>query len=211
MELSERQKQIIEIVKKQQPISGEKIASLLGFARATLRPDFTLLTMSGILLAKPKVGYLINEEHSNSFFVDQIAKQKVEKVMGISVNLTKETSIQDAIIQLFLEDCGSLYVTDNLEILGIVSRKDLLKSALGETDLTKIPVGMVMSKMPNLYTVFSDTTVLDAAKLLVTHSVDSLPVISRKTYEENGKKEVIGKFSKSTATRLLLDIFNKDI
>ena len=38
MELTDRQKQIIEIVKKQQPISGEKIASLLGFARATLRP-----------------------------------------------------------------------------------------------------------------------------------------------------------------------------
>ncbi|MFZ2506112.1 MAG: HTH domain-containing protein, partial [Trichococcus flocculiformis] len=51
MELTDRQKQIIEIVKKQQPISGEKIASILGFARATLRPDFSLLTMSGILQA----------------------------------------------------------------------------------------------------------------------------------------------------------------
>ena len=205
MELTDRQKQIIEIVKKQQPISGEKIASILGFARATLRP------MSGILQAKPKVGYLINEEHTNSVLVEQIAKQKVEKVMAISVNLTKETSIQDAIIQLFLEDCGSLYVTDNREILGIVSRKDLLKSALGDSDLNAIPVGMVMTKMPNLYTVFSDTLVVDATKLLVTHRVDSLPVLSRPVYEETGKKEVIGKFSKSTASRLLLDIFNKDL
>ena len=211
MELTDRQKQIIEIVKKQQPISGEKIASILGFARATLRPDFSLLTMGGILQAKPKVGYLINEEHTNSVLVEQIAKQKVEKVMAISVNLTKETSIQDAIIQLFLEDCGSLYVTDNREILGIVSRKDLLKSALGDSDLNAIPVGMVMTKMPNLYTVFSDTLVVDATKLLVTHRVDSLPVLSRPVYEETGKKEVIGKFSKSTASRLLLDIFNKDL
>ena len=211
MELTDRQKQIIEIVKKQQPISGEKIASILGVARATLRPDFSLLTMSGILQAKPKVSYLINEEHTNSVLVEQIAKQKVEKVMAISVNLTKETSIQDAIIQLFLEDCGSLYVTDNREILGIVSRKDLLKSALGDSDLTAIPVGMVMTKMPNLYTVFSDTLVVDATKLLVTHRVDSLPVLSRPVYEETGKKEVIGKFSKSTASRLLLDIFNKDL
>ena len=211
MELTDRQKQIIEIVKKQQPISGEKIASILGFARATLRPDFSLLTMSGSLQAKPKVGYLINEEHTNSVLVEQIAKQKVEKVMAISVNLTKETSIQDAIIQLFLEDCGSLYVTDNREILGIVSRKDLLKSALGDSDLNAIPVGMVMTKMPNLYTVFSDTLVVDATKLLVTHRVDSLPVLSRPVYEETGKKEVIGKFSKSTASRLLLDIFNKDL
>ena len=211
MELTDRQKQIIEIVKKQQPISGEKIASILGFARATLRPDFSFFSMSGILQAKPKVGYLINEEHTNSVLVEQIAKQKVEKVMAISVNLTKETSIQDAIIQLFLEDCGSLYVTDNREILGIVSRKDLLKSALGDSDLNAIPVGMVMTKMPNLYTVFSDTLVVDATKLLVTHRVDSLPVLSRSVYEETGKKEVIGKFSKSTASRLLLDIFNKDL
>ncbi|HRL00605.1 MAG TPA: hypothetical protein PK486_09330, partial [Trichococcus flocculiformis] len=47
--------------------------------------------------------------------------------------------------------------------------------------------------------------------LLVTHRVDSLPVLSRPVYEETGKKEVIGKFSKSTASRLLLDIFNKDL
>ena len=68
-----------------------------------------------------------------------------------------------------------------------------------------------MTKMPNLYTVFSDTLVVDATKLLVTHRVDSLPVLSRSVYEETGKKEVIGKFSKSTASRLLLDIFNKDL
>ena len=103
MELTDRQKQIIEIVKKQQPISGEKIASILGFARATLRPDFSMLTIGGILQAKPKVGYLTNKEHTNVVLVEQIAKKKVEKVKAISVNLTKEASIQDTIMQLILE------------------------------------------------------------------------------------------------------------
>lgn len=117
-------------------------------------------------------------------------------------------------IQMFADVVKSvprIHFTDNREILGIVSRKDLLKSALGDSDLNAIPVGMVMTKMPNLYTVFSDTLVVDATKLLVTHRVDSLPVLSRSVYEETGKKEVIGKFSKSTASRLLLDIFNKDL
>ncbi|HHW28692.1 MAG TPA: HTH domain-containing protein, partial [Syntrophomonadaceae bacterium] len=42
MELTPRQEQIIEIVKKNTPITGEKIAELLNVRRATLRPDLAV-------------------------------------------------------------------------------------------------------------------------------------------------------------------------
>ena len=48
MELSPRQQQILDIVKAQQPLSGEKIAEELGISRATLRSDLSFLTLAGI-------------------------------------------------------------------------------------------------------------------------------------------------------------------
>lgn len=58
MELTERQKQIIEIVKNNEPISGDNIASELNLSKSTLRSDLAVLTMIGILDARPKVGYI---------------------------------------------------------------------------------------------------------------------------------------------------------
>ncbi|MEJ7543235.1 helix-turn-helix domain-containing protein, partial [Staphylococcus intermedius] len=57
IELIKRQQQIIEIVKSNGPITGEHIADRLSLTRATLRPDLAILTMSGILEARPRVGY----------------------------------------------------------------------------------------------------------------------------------------------------------
>ncbi|MDF0029845.1 HTH domain-containing protein, partial [Staphylococcus pseudintermedius] len=39
MELNSRQEHIVEIVKSDGPITGEKIAEQLNLTRATLRPD----------------------------------------------------------------------------------------------------------------------------------------------------------------------------
>lgn len=58
MELSERQKTIVEIVKANEPISGDKIAESLGLTKPTLRSDLAVLTMTGVLDARPKVGYI---------------------------------------------------------------------------------------------------------------------------------------------------------
>ena len=57
--LTERQEQILKIVQEQGPIIGEDIADILGVVRATLRPDFALLTKAGLLEARPRVGYYL--------------------------------------------------------------------------------------------------------------------------------------------------------
>ena len=62
IELNERQEKILKIVKKSGPITGEKIAELLTVTRAALRPDLAVLTMSGYLDAKPRVGYTFKTE-----------------------------------------------------------------------------------------------------------------------------------------------------
>ena len=62
IKLSQRQKKIIKLVKENEPITSEQIASNLSVTRAALRPDLAILTMTGILDAKkPKVGYIYSK------------------------------------------------------------------------------------------------------------------------------------------------------
>ena len=58
IKLNQRQLKIIDIVKENEPITSESIAASLNVTRATLRSDLAILTMTGILDARPKVGYV---------------------------------------------------------------------------------------------------------------------------------------------------------
>lgn len=76
IELSDRQEKIIDIVKGDQPITAESIAKQLKLTRGTLRPDLAILTMSGILDARPKVGYFYTGKTAFSFVSESIKKNK---------------------------------------------------------------------------------------------------------------------------------------
>jgi CBS domain-containing protein len=90
----------------------------------------------------------------------------------------RSTSVYDTIVQLFLEDVGTIFVVqDDGSLSGLVSRKDLLKIAIGNADIHKIPVGIIMTRMPNLVTLTPEETAYDAAKKIVDHQVDALPVV----------------------------------
>lgn len=209
VDLSDRQKQIIDIVKEFGPISGEQIADQLGLSRATLRPDLSVLSLTKMLIAKPKVGYIYNKNYVTPFVISEISQKKVAEVMSIPVIIKQETSIQEAINQIFLEDVGSLYITENNQLVGIVSRKDLLKATLAGNKLDDIPVSVVMTRMPNIITINHDNTVNEATHKLIMHKIDSLPVL--KETAEKSFPQIVGKFSKTVTTRLLLQVLENEI
>ncbi len=209
IELTNRQKKIIEIVKNNEPISSEKIAEQLGVIRATLRPDLSILTMSGILDARPKVGYFYSGKSDVNVFSQEAERYLVEDVMKMPVVVTEDSTIYDAIVTLFLEDTGTIYVVANNYLSGVVSRKDFLKTLMGGGDMNKMPVGMIMTRMPNLATVTKNETIIEAANRIVENEVDSLPVVE--VMEEKGKErlKVIGKVSKSNITELFVNLCKK--
>lgn len=208
IELSERQEKIVEIVKNNGPITGEKIAEMLAVSRAALRPDLAVLTMSGFLEAKPRVGYTYRTEGVESQIRRVLNQYRVRDIQSRPVIVKENCSIYDAIVTLFVEDTGSIYVVDKDNFLsGVVSRKDLLKTTLGQADIHKVPVSVIMTRMPNIITTSLDETVVEAVRKAVEHEVDSLPVV--KCFldaEGNEKLEVVGKFSKTNIARLFLDI-----
>lgn len=205
LQLNERQERIIEIVKKDQPITSEAIASQLKLTRSTLRPDLAILTMSGILDARPKVGYFLTGKSRSSYISEKIKSIKVSEVKSIPIVVDESTSLYDGIVLMFLEDVGSIYVTNNGFLSGVVSRKDFLKNALGGIDLNKIPIGMIMTRMPNIKYIKSEDNVLDAAIKLIDYEIDSLPVVEE--IDNKGKEyKVIGRITKTTITRLFVEL-----
>ncbi len=82
--------------------------------------------MSGILDARPKVGYFILVKLL-FFYIRKIKEAKVSDRKAIPVIVDEETIIYDAIVTMFLEDAGTVYVTANGYLTGVVSRKDFLK------------------------------------------------------------------------------------
>jgi len=208
IDLNERQEKILEIVKSHGPITGENIAELLDVTRAALRPDLAVLTMSGYLEAKPRVGYTYKTDGANNQIKKILNLYRVKDIMSMAVVVKEKCSIYDAIVTLFLEDTGSIFVVDEENYLvGLVSRKDLLKTTLGKVDIHRVPVSVIMTRMPNLITTAVEDTVVEAVRKIVEHEVDSLPVVKRFIGLPGEEKlEVVGRITKTNITRLFLDL-----
>ncbi len=199
MKLTKRQKEIVEIVKKDQPVSGEKISELLDVSRATLRSDLSFLTLVGILKASPKVGYTYAGSDLETLFFFDTFQKKVEDVMTSPVLVTHDSFIQDAIITLFMYDADVLYVIDEKkQLLGILSRKDLLRAALN-ANIDVTPVAVCMTRMPHIKTCHKDLNILEAAALLQDFAIDSLPVV-----EEQNEGHIIGTITKSALLNFII-------
>ena len=208
IQLSNRQEQIIEIVRRKQPVTSNDIATELKLTRATLRPDLAILTMTGILDARPKVGYLLTGRTPDDFLSDSISSIQIKSIMSLPVVIDEDRSIYDAIVYIFTEDVGSVFITSAEKLTGVVSRKDLIRASLGGLDLQSTPVGMIMTRMPNLVMTEPADTAISAAIKLIEHEIDSLPVVER---IDDGKKNyrVVGRLTKTNITRLFVELGTK--
>ncbi|MCL6634344.1 MAG: helix-turn-helix transcriptional regulator [Peptococcaceae bacterium] len=208
LELTRRQETILEIVKSSGPITGEQIAEKLSLTRATLRPDLAILTMAGLLEARPRVGYFYSGKSPNRVIAEKLHGVLVASVKSVPVVVSEKCSVYDAVVTMFIEDVGTLFVVKEGGLLeGVVSRKDMLKITLGGHDIHKLPVGVVMTRMPNVVYTTPEESVWSAARKLITHEVDALPVVRKITVPEGGDGlEVVGRLSKTNITRVFVEL-----
>lgn len=176
----------------------------MNLSRAALRPHLSVLTMSGFLEARPRVGYYYAGQTTNTLIAKTLRKIKVKDIKRLPVVVKEETTVYDAIVLLFLEDVGTLFVVEEEGILaGVVSRKDFLKCCMGDADLQKMPVGVIMTRSPNIITADTEESVAEAARKIVEFQVDSIPVVKK---IKNGKYKVIGRITKTDIARLLAEL-----
>lgn len=198
IELNQRQEKILQIVKENGPITGEHIADQLNLTRATLRPDLAILTMAGFLDARPRVGYFYTGKSGIQLLTDSLNHIHVRDHQSIPVVVDEGISVYDAIVMMFLEDVGTLFVVDKRALLvGALSRKDLLRASIGKQDLAAIPVNIIMTRMPNITMCTRDDLLIDVAKKLIDKQIDALPVVK----ETEKGFEVIGRVTKSNITK----------
>ena len=188
-------------------MTGEQIAERLGVSRAALRPDLAILIMSGVLDARPKVGYYYTGKGAFSMISEEIGRYKVRDVQSVPVVVLATASAYDTIVTMFLEDVGTVFVVEPGGILkGVVSRKDLLKVAMGSRDLQKIPVKVLMTGMSKMIMTDPEEPVLAAAKKLVDGEIDGLPVVRPVGAETEKAFEVVGRLTKTNITRLFVEM-----
>ncbi|MGP4107242.1 helix-turn-helix transcriptional regulator [Virgibacillus sp. L01] len=203
MELSNRQEQIIVIVKENGPITGENIAEHLGLTRATLRPDLAILTMAGFLDARPRVGYFYTGKTGTELLTEKIKQFKVQEYQSVPIVVKEDASVYDAISTMFLEDVGTLFVVDdNACLIGVLSRKDLLRASIGNQDLNAVPVHIIMTRMPNITVCYREDLMIDAAKKLIEKQIDGLPVIK----DTESGLEIVGRITKTTITKAFVEL-----
>ena len=199
MDLTERQKKILTMLKEKSLLSGDEIAENLNVTKSALRTDFSILTTLKLITSKQNKGYSYNNKCTTI---------KVRDCMSPQNSIDIRTSVYDAIIHLFNYDLGTLVVVENEKLVGIISRKDLLKATLNKKNIEKTPVSMIMTRMPNIIHCFEDDNIIEAIEKLIKHEIDSLPVLRK----EKGKLSLVGRFTKTNVTKLFYqELKNKSI
>ena len=118
MGLTARQKQIAEIVRAEGPITGQRIADQLHVTRAALRSDLAILIMSGIIDARPKVGYYFIGRSTLGLLTEEVSDILVSDIQSTPVVIQNTKSAYEAIISMFYYEERSLadiaYVTGSI-------------------------------------------------------------------------------------------------
>ena len=205
MQLTERQKEITRIVRENGPITGEMIAEKLHVTRSALRGDLAVLLSGEVIAARRRLGYYYTGGGMDPA-ASQIRKCTVEQYMSRPVLAPPTASAYDAAVLLFTEDIGTIFVGEEDNLLGVVSRKDLLKAAMGREGLQKMPISMVMTSKSKMIYDEPGEEMLSVARKLIDYEIDCLPVVSVSETKGEKRFRLLGRISKTNITRLLLEL-----
>ena len=205
VKLSKRQEQIAQIVHEEGPVTGSAIAEHLEVTRSALRSDLSVLTMLGVLDARPNVGYYYVGLSKETQTAERLKSFLVSDVLSQAVVVNGDTSLYDTIVTLFTEDVGTILVCDGSYLVGVVSRKDLLRASMGQTDSHTMPISMIMTPVSKVIAVEPTDTLVEAAQKMIDYEVDCLPVVVREDVGNKKRLKVVGRVSKTTVAKVFLE------
>ena len=207
VKLSKRQEAIAHIVREKGPVTGSAIAEHLDVTRSALRSDLAVLTMIGVLEARPNVGYYYVGLSPKDQTAEILRSYSVHDVLSQAVIVSPETNLT--------EDVGTILVCEGSYLQGVVSRKDLLRASIGQTDAHTMPISMIMTPVSKVITVEPSDSLAVAAQKMIDYEVDCLPVIVREDDEsqDSPKKrlKVVGRVSKTTVTKAFLECSTQEV
>lgn len=202
MRLTDFQREIVELIRTHGRMELEEILEEMEVTKSEIASDLALLTSLEILGVRDDYGYFYQGTKNYILFADLLKAYPVENIMSMPVIIEETVSIYDAIVTLFLENVGSIYITSNGVLVGVVSRKDLLRSAIGTCDLFNTPVTVPMTRMPNIKIVKPETSIFECSKIIVDSQIDGVPVVE--PLDDEGKYKVVGRVTKTNITNFFV-------
>ena len=161
--------------------------------------------MAGLIDARPRVGYYATGRSPSDIFAGLLAEILIGNEQSRPIVIRETASVYDAVVMMFMEDVGSIIVVSEGDYIeGIISRKDLLKAAIGPKNLSELPVKVVMTRMPNIVMATAQESVLRGAQRLIEHQIDTLPVVEPEYVDGRERFRVIGRFTKSNITQIFV-------
>ena len=131
VKLSKRQEQIAQIVREEGPVTGSAIAEHLEVTRSALRSDLSVLTMLGVLDARPNVGYYYVGLSKETQTAERLKSFLVSDVLSQAVVVNGDTSLYDTIVTIFTEDVGTIIVCDDSYLVGVGISKGFIACLYG--------------------------------------------------------------------------------
>lgn len=205
MQLTSRQKEIARIIRENEPITGETIAERLNVTRSALRGDLAVLLAGEIIAARRRLGYFYLGGGENPVSVE-IRSVTVKDCMSRPIMVKNSANAYDAAVLLFTEDIGTIFVGQEDDVAGVVSRKDLLKCAMGNDDLTKVPISMVMTSRAKMIYAEPTEDLVSIAQKMIDYEIDCLPVGKFEDVDGERRFVLVGRMSKTNITRLFLEL-----
>lgn len=205
MQLTSRQKEITRIVREDGPITGETIAERLNVTRSALRGDLAVLLAGEVIAARRRLGYYYLGGGENPVAAE-IRSVTAKDCMSRPIMVRNNANAYDAAVLLFTEDIGTIFVGKEDDVLGVVSRKDLLKCAMGNDDLGKVPISMVMTSRAKMIYADPKEDLVSISQKMIDYEIDCLPVGNFKEIDGERKFVLVGRVSKTNITRLFLEL-----
>ena len=176
--------------------------------RSALRGDLAVLLSGQILSARRHLGYYYVGGGEDPV-QEKLASLCIRDYMSEPIVVRADSDVDSAIYRLFTEDIGTLFVGTPEDVIGVVSRKDLIKSAMGRDDLSKMPISMVMTPRTKIVYAGPEDTVLSAAEKLLRYEVDCLPIGTVHTDDGEERFSVVGRLSKTNIVKIFVALGEK--
>lgn len=208
MEITHRQEYILSILKEENSASLNFIENASKLTKEEILED--LKALSGLKLVREEDDrYYFHGAKYYSFFEQIIKNYPVSNVMSMPVVMEDTSSIYDAVVNIFLNNIGTLYVSKNGYLSGVISRKDIIRSTVGEIDPYITPINLIMTRMPNIIYAKEEDSIYSCVKKLVDYQIDSIPVVEE---VEDKKYKIIGRFTKTNVANIFVGLGeNKNI
>jgi CBS domain-containing protein len=125
-----------------------------------------------------------------------LAERRVAELMTRTViTLRPDQSVQDAVDLFARREFRHIPVANGASLVGVLSDRDVLRALVRSHDIINVPVSTIMRSNP--FTTEPDASLCEAAYLLLSHRINSLPVI-------DGARNLVGILTTTDLLRALL-------